>query len=123
MSRRRALAAILGDLLLTGVLLTWVLSAPAHALNDELGPAEGADLTSGITTAQAMLLFVVVPAAILFVTAALAWLPGMAKASRYRPQKGWAAAPVWFAGPPDPVKAVEDADPSGAVRGGASGSW
>ncbi len=123
MSRRRALAASLGDLLLTAVLLCGVLSAPAYALNDELGPQEGADLTSGITTAQALLLFGLVPLLILLVTAALAWLPGMAKANRYRPQRGWAAAPVWFAGPPDPVKAVENADPSGAVRGGASGSW
>ena len=119
MSRRRALAAYLGGLLLTGLLT----AAPAYAVNDELGPAEGADLSSGISTTQAVLLFGVVPLAILLVTAALVWLPGMVKADRYRPQRGWSSTPVWFAGPPDPVKAVETADPGDVVRGGASGSW
>ena len=55
--------------------------------------------------------------------AALVWLPGMAKADRYRPQRGWSAAPVWFAGPPDPVAAVETADAGADTRGGASGDW
>ncbi|MDP9496602.1 MAG: hypothetical protein M3P46_02865 [Actinomycetota bacterium] len=123
MSRRRARAAQLGGLLLTAATTTVITAAPAYALNDELSPQEGADLYSGITTTQGLLLFVLVPALILFVTAALVWLPGMITGNRYRPQRGWAAAPVWFAGPPDPVKAVETADPNSGVRGGASGSW
>lgn len=109
---------------LSGALLTVVLTAgPAVAVNDELGPREGADLGSGLSTGAALLLFVLIPAVILLGIAALVWLPGMVKADRYRPQRGWSAAPVWFAGPPDPVAAVETAETGTATRGGASGSW
>ncbi len=107
-----------------GLLLTTALSAgPALAANDNLGPREGADTGSNLSIGATLLLFVVVPGAILFGIAALVWLPGMVKADRYRPQRGWSAPPVWFAGPPDPVAAVETADVGSAVRGGASGGW
>ena len=119
MSRRRALAACTGSVLLT-VLLT---ASPALAANDDLAPLEGADLSAEISYSQAFLLFVVLPAVILFAIAALVWLPGMIKADRYRPQRGWSAAPVWFAGPPDPVAAVETAEAVQTGKGGASGSW
>jgi hypothetical protein len=120
-SRLRARAAAGAT---AGALLTVLLTAgPALAANDELGPREGADTTSGISLGETLLLYVLVPAVIIFAIAALVWLPGMVKADRYRPQRGWSAAPVWFAGPPDPVAAVETADPGSAVRGGASGSW
>ena len=120
MSRRRAMAATT-----VGAMLCVLLSAgPALAANnDQLGPSEGADLGSGLGIGKTILLFVVVPAAILLGIAALVWLPGMVKADRYRPQKGWSAPPVWFAGPPDPVAAVETADTRTAGRGGASGNW
>ena len=121
MSRLRARAAAGAT---AGALLTVLLSAgPALAANDELGPREGADTSSGISYGETLLLYVVVPLVILLGTAALVWLPGLVKADRYRPQRGWSAAPLWFAGPPDPVAAVETAEPGGAVRGGASGSW
>ena len=119
MSRRRARTACLSSALLTVVLT----ASPALAVNDELGPREGADLDSGLSVGMSILLFVVLPTVILLVTAALVWLPGMVKADRYRPQRGWSAAPVWFAGPPDPVAAVETAQPGGVTRGGASGNW
>ena len=118
-NRRRARAVCLSSALLT-VALT---ASPALAANDELGPREGADVGSGLSTGGTLVLFVLVPLAILLGTAALVWLPGMVKADRYRPQKGWSAAPVWFAGPPDPVAAVETAEPGTASRGGASGNW
>jgi len=51
------------------------------------------------------------------------WLPGALRSHRYRPAKGWDASPVWFAGPPEPVAAVQAAEPGDVVRGGASGSW
>ena len=121
MSRRRARAACCGSALLTVVLLA--PPALAAAPNSELGPREGADLDSGMSLGVTLLVFVLIPAAILLGIAALVWLPGMAKADRYRPQRGWSAAPVWFAGPPDPVAAVETADASTDTRGGASGSW
>ena len=121
MTARRARAACVSSALLTVVLT----AAPAMAAspNSELGPREGADLGSGLSLGGAVLLFVVAPLLIMLAIAALVWLPGMAKADRYRPQGGWSAAPVWFAGPPDPVAAVETADASTDVRGGASGSW
>lgn len=119
MSRRGARAACLGS-----VLLTVVLSAtPALAANDDLGRREGADIGSGLSIAATLVLFVVIPAVIMLGVAALVWLPGLVKADRYRPQKGWSAAPVWFAGPPDPVAAVETAELGKSGRGGASGGW
>lgn len=119
MSRRRARAACLGSALLTVVLM----ASPALAVNGELGRREGADLGSGLSGTKTILLFVVVPAAIMLVIALLVLLPGIVKAQRYRPQRGWSATPVWFAGPPDPVAAVETAEAGGAGKGGASGSW
>jgi len=120
-SRRRARAACLSSALLTAVLTASpALAAPA---NSELGPREGADLSGGLSTGTTILLFVVVPVAVLLGVAVLTLLPGMAKADRYRPARGWSAAPVWFAGPPDPVAAVETAVAGPEARGGASGSW
>ena len=49
--------------------------------------------------------------------------PGMIHSSRYRPTRGWSAAPLWFGGPADPAAAVESAQTGDLVRGGASGSW
>ena len=71
----------------------------------------------------AVALYVLLPLVIALVIAALVWLPGMVRSSRYRPGAGWSAAPVWFAGPPDPVHAVESAETGDMQRGGASGSW
>jgi len=110
---------------LSSVLLTVVLTAgPALAANNEqLGPREGGQTGSGLSVGLTIVLFVLVPAAILFGIAALVWLPGLVKADRYRPTRGWSAAPMWFAGPPDPVAAVETAEAGAPGRGGASGSW
>ncbi len=70
----------------------------------------------------ALLLFVVVPLVILGGTAALVWLPGMARGARYRPQRGWTAPPLWFGGPPvEAAHLLEGADD--LVRGGAHGEW
>ena len=68
-------------------------------------------------------LYLLAPAAILLLIAALVWLPGMVRSSRYRPGRGWGAAPLWFGGPPDPAAAVESASTGDLVRGGASGDW
>jgi hypothetical protein len=76
-----------------------------------------------VGVAGAVVLFVLVPAVLLIGIAALVWLPGMVRGARYRPGRGWSAPPVWFAGPPDPAAAVEEAQPGDVVRGGASGSW
>ena len=77
----------------------------------------------GLSTGEALGLFVIGPLLILLVVAALVWLPGMVRGNRYRPAKGWSASPLWFGGPPDPAAAVESAQTGELVRGGASGSW
>jgi hypothetical protein len=133
-SRPRARATVRHTALtaaaLCGVAATLVLTAgpaAADAPNDLLGPGEGADLSSGISTGEALLLLVGGPLAILLLIALLVWLPGMARSDRYRPGKAWGAAPVWFLGPREPVAAVEAVQvtglPAHVVRGGASGSW
>ena len=102
------------------VLLT---AGPALADHNPLAPQEGADIHANISVAEGIALYVLVPAAIMLLIYLLVMLPGMVRGNRYRPNRGWSAAPVWFAGPPDPVAAVETADASTDVRGGASGSW
>lgn len=88
-----------------------------------LGYPDGVAPAPGISLLEALALYVLVPALILFVVAALVWLPGMVRASRYRPDRGWNAPPVWFGGPPDPAAAVEQAEVGDMTRGGARGDW
>ncbi len=94
--------------------------AATNHLGFENGVAPEGD---GLTTLQAVLLYGVAPLLILLLVAAAVWLPGMIRSSRYRPSRGWNAAPLWFGGPADPAAAVESAQTGDLVRGGASGSW
>jgi len=73
--------------------------------------------------AETILLFVVIPLAAMGLIALLVLLPGAVRSYRYRPAEGWAADPVWFAGPVDADAAVAQAQRGDMVRGGASGSW
>ena len=92
--------------------------------NNALGFRDGVAATSdGLTWLEAGALFGLVPLAIMLVLAALVWLPGVVRGTRYRPNRGWTAAPLWFGGPPDPAAAVESASAGDLMRGGASGSW
>ena len=94
------------------------------AATNHLGFEEGvAPASEGLSTLQAVLLYGLGPLAILLLVAALAWLPGVIRSNRYRPARGWNAAPLWFGGPADPAAAVEAAQTGDVVRGGASGSW
>lgn len=94
------------------------------AATNHLGFEEGvAPAADGLSTLQAVLLYSLVPLALLLLVAALAWLPGVVRSNRYRPARGWNAAPLWFGGPADPAAAVETAQTGDVVRGGASGSW
>jgi hypothetical protein len=104
---------------LTTSLLT---AAPAFA-GDVVGPSEGAEPGEGLGPAATLLLFVVAPAAAYLLIAAAVLLPGAVRANRYRPAEGWAADPVWFAGPVDPDAAIARADRGDVTRGGAHGSW
>lgn len=115
MSRRAVtLVAALGTVLLT--------AAPALADNPT-GPADGEDPGKGLSPGATILIFVVAPLVVALVVGSITWLPAARKAYRYRPAKGWTAAPVWFAGPPEAVAAVQGADRGDVVRGGASGDW
>ncbi len=109
-----------GGAALLGVVLS---AAPALADHNPLAPQEGADEHAAMSIGQALLLFGVVPLVALLALSALVLLPGAVRNNRYRPQRGWNAAPVWFAGPADPVAAVETATVGGSTRGGASGDW
>ncbi len=107
----------------TAVLLT-ACGGNDTAATNHLGYEDGAAPPSeGLTTLEAVLLYSIVPLVILLGVAALVWLPGMVRSSRYRPTKGWNAAPLWFGGPADPAAAVETAQTGDLVRGGASGNW
>ena len=110
--------------LVTTALLLAACGGDDPAATNHLGWEEGAGPPAeGLTTLEAVLLYSVVPVVILLGVAALVWLPGMVRSSRYRPSKGWNAAPLWFGGPADPAAAVESAAPGDLVRGGASGNW
>ena len=104
---------------LTAVPLTVLLLAGPALAEGEIGvpPAPPVGL------AKTLVLFVLAPAVILLVIAAAVWLPGMARGTRYRPGKGWAAAPVWFAGPADLAAGLDKVASNDVVRGGARGNW
>ena len=111
---------------LTGVGAAALLTACGgsdSARTNSLGYEDGVAPVERLTLFESLLLYVVAPAAILLLIAAVVWLPGMVRSSRYRPGRGWAAPPLWFGGPPDPAAAVESAVVGDVVRGGASGDW
>jgi hypothetical protein len=105
------------------VCVTVCLTAGPALAEDIIGPSEGHDPGDSLGVAGALLLYVGIPVAVLGLVAALVFLPGLARGSRYRPARGWAAQPVWFAGPVAPEQAIASAQAGDVVRGGASGSW
>ena len=105
-----------------GLMTTLLTAAPAFA-DDIVGPLEGADPGDPLGPGGTILLFVVTPLAIFGLIALLVLLPGAVRSHRYRPAEGWAADPVWFAGPVEADTAVAQAQRGDVVRGGASGSW
>ncbi len=107
---------------LAGLVTVLLTAAPAFADNP-LGPQEGADPGKELGAGGNLLIYLIVPIAAAILIGAVVWLPGALRANRYRPNKGWNASPVWFAGPPEPVAAVQSAELGDVVRGGASGSW
>jgi hypothetical protein len=114
--RRRARAA-------AAVTTTLLLAACA---NDPAAYPHGEQATSPTdgSLLRTLVVFVGVPLLIVGVLALLSWLPGMVRAKRYRPQQGWSAAPVWFAGPSgDALAAVHSAQTGDVTRGGSGGSW
>ncbi len=96
-----------------------------------------------MTVWETVLVFVVVPLGLFGLLALLTFGPGMSRAPRYRPGRGWDHDPVWYIARPDVVHpqsspdgraaitagsgraapaAVLDA-PKRTARGGASGEW
>lgn len=112
------LMTAMGLTALTGLLL----AGPALA-DDPTGRKEGADPGKGLDPLVLVLLYVAVPIGFALLVAAVVWLPSAVKANRYRPTKPWTAKPVWFAGPADPVAAVQSASVGDVTRGGSGGSW
>ena len=108
----------------TAIVLTGCYGGDDPAATNHLGFEDGvAPVEDKLTTLETVLIYGLTPLAILLVVAALVWLPGMVRSSRYRPARGWSAPPLWFGGPADPAAAVESASTGDVVRGGASGSW
>lgn len=98
-----------------------LLAGPALA--EHVGSSEGEEPGPRLSTLASIALFVLLPALILAVVGALAWLPNVRGGPRYRPQRGWSAAPVWFAGPSEPAQALTQGQPVAENRGGAHGTW
>lgn len=120
MSNRRLRACLMAGA--TAAVLT-ACGGDDSARTNQLGYRDGVAPSEPLTVLEGLAIYFLIPAAILLVVAALVWLPGMVRASRYRPGRGWTAAPLWFGGPPDPAAAVENAQTGDLVRGGASGDW
>ena len=118
MDPRRRLTAAAGAVLLT-VLLTACANDPSvYPHGDQSAARQGEDPGGvGVLAVYGIAL------AIAAVIALLAWLPGMVRGARYRPTQGWNAAPIWFAGPSDPVSALEQAAAGDVTRGGTGGDW
>lgn len=118
--RRRALRGLAVTAVACAATLGQVCVAGSGYAESGTGPFNempGKPLAAG----PAVFLFVVLPLVILLATAALVWLPGVARSPRYRPQRGWSAPPLWFAGPTDAATAPAAGDD--LVRGGAHGEW
>jgi heme/copper-type cytochrome/quinol oxidase subunit 2 len=112
--RRAALAAVPTVLLLAGC------GVEDREAYPHIG--EPAGWTQG-SVARTVLLYLVVPIAFTALVYLLVYIPAARHRNRYRPNEGWSAEPVWFAGPADPVAAVEQAPTGDVVKGGAGGSW
>ncbi|HLZ37053.1 MAG TPA: hypothetical protein VKP64_04685 [Mycobacteriales bacterium] len=114
---RARLAAVAGSLL-----LAVLLAAPALAATRDDGEEPGRGLSSG----QALLIFIGVPLAVAVLLGLLTYLPSIARGPRYRPERTWTANPVWFGGPDDPEEALRLTSPEEIARtsrGGASAQW
>lgn len=77
---------------------------------------------SGISTGEWLLLFVVLPLAVVAVVVLVVLGVGSAREQRYRPGVTWWAEPAWVNGPEHPDDAVEAAVPTQG-GGGARARW
>lgn len=115
---RRTTSALMTTLSTTIVAVV-LTAAPALAGRTEDGESVGESLGVGPT----LLWFVVAPAVVFALICLAVLIPEARRRPRYRPARGWSAEPLWFAGPEDPVAAVESAPARAGEVGGARGSW
>lgn len=104
--------------LATGVLIPLLLAAPALA-----GLDDGEHPGKSISTAEVVLIYILIPLGIFAVIALLSTLPSALRRPRYRPGRPWQHDPLWFNGPDDPDRALAGARPAATARGGASAEW
>ncbi|MGI8723450.1 MAG: aa3-type cytochrome oxidase subunit CtaJ [Geodermatophilaceae bacterium] len=96
-----------------------------------------------MSVVETILVFVVVPAAVVGVMALLIWGRGSSRGPRYRPGREWPYEPVWYAPHPlavqdlshdDPTRRPQlgagvsattgtSAKPASTAAGGARGTW
>ncbi len=95
-----------------------------------------------VSVVETILVFVVVPAAVVGVMAVLIWGRGGTHGPRYRPGREWPYEPVWYAPHPLAVqdlshgehsrpqlpaavsaRTVTSAEPAPTAAGGARGTW
>ena len=86
-----------------------------------------------MTVVQTVLVFVLIPAAIYGVIAALVMLPRMARSPKYRSGQEWTYDPVWWSANlggagsygthADSSEVAEAGESARTARGGARGNW
>lgn len=102
--------------MMTGLLLPFVASAPAWALDN-------GEIPDHMSTWDIVLIYVLAPVGgVLLITAVVA-LPSLLRRPRYRPGRPWAYEPLWFGGPEDPEGALVAGRGARTAKGGASGDW
>jgi hypothetical protein len=116
---RRVVALPVGTVL--ALVASWVIASPALAAV----PDDGDEPGEGLTALETILIYGVVPAALIALIALLVLAPSIARGPRYRPGVGWFASPVWFGGPANPDVALARArsTPVRSEGGGASARW
>jgi len=102
----------------TGAVLPLLVAVPALA-----GLDDGEHPGKGLSVAELVGIYILIPLGIFAVIALFATLPSMLRRPRYRPGRPWQHDPLWFNGPDDPEKALVAARPGASARGGASAEW
>jgi len=103
--------------LLTGLALPFVATAPAWARVDD----GEAPTHTGLLFV--LLIYVCIPIGFFLLVATLTYAPSIRRRPRYRPTRDWSADAVWFNGPADPEQALVNAPTEPVKGGGASASW
>ncbi|MGQ0465534.1 MAG: hypothetical protein ACT4QG_09455 [Sporichthyaceae bacterium] len=113
---------------LAGTFVVVASAAPVAALERD----DGDDPGEQISTLEALLLFGVVPIALMLAISLFVWLPGMLKGNKGKPAINWDGEPEWYGGPDEEKPALAGGGQqalTGTVvspsedAGGSSGRW